>query len=348
MRSEKKNNKRKKKKRIGEIILSIAILLAIFIGGVAGYYGSQLTSFLDGISDSSNGQDPESIEITQQLEDVEPFAALILGTDVEDGGTSRSDTIIVVTVNPEEESTKIISIPRDTIVTMPDGTTEKINAAFARGGPLLARSMVGNYLDIPIEFYATMDFRGLVELVDAVGGVTVDSDLEFTENNYMDRGNPIQIEEGVQTLNGAEALGYARMRKQDPRGDFGRQERQQEVIIEVLDELASFETVTNLNSILSAIQPYLRTNATGQQMLAIAGNYSNAIQDIEQLSLDGEARNEYFPHYGFEVYVWEAYDESLEEIQTELKNHLKLDENGNSQTEFDEETQEVKPSTSLQ
>jgi len=347
MRSEKNQNKRKNRKRIGEIILSIAILLAIFIGGAFGYYASQVTSFLDGISEGSD-QDPESLEITQQLEDVEPFAALVLGTDVEEAETSRSDTIIVVTVNPEEESTKMISIPRDTIVTLPDGRTEKINAAYATGGPQLAREMVGEYLDIPIEFYATMDFRGLVELVDAVGGVTVDSELEFTENNYMDRGNPIHIEEGVQTLNGAEALGYARMRKQDPRGDFGRQERQQEVMIEVLDELASFETVTNLNNILNAIQPYLRTNATTRQMFAIAGNYSNAVNDIEQLSLTGEARYEYFPHYGFEVYVWEAYQESLEEIQSDLQTHLELDDNGNPQIEFDEETQEVQPSTSIQ
>jgi LCP family protein required for cell wall assembly len=346
MRSKKHVRKKLNKKRVFETLLSIGILLAIFFGGVTGYYGSKIGSFLDGISaDSDGSDDPQSIEITQQLEDLEPFSALILGTDVEDGGASRSDTIIVATVNPKSKDVKLVSIPRDARVTLPDGTPEKINAAHATGGPSLTREMVSSYLDIPIEFYATMDFRGLVELVDAVGGVTVDSDLEFTENNYIDGSNPVEIQEGVQTLNGAEALGYARMRKKDPQDDFGRQQRQQEVIIEVLNELASFNTITNLTDVLNSVEPYLETNATSQQMLAIAGNYSSVASNIEQLTLDGFAYNEYFPHYGLEVYVWEPYDESLAEVQGELQEHLELD-NKNKFKDSKTKIESVHPSSS--
>lgn len=346
MRSKKYTNKKAKRKRIWQTILSIVILLAIFLGGTMGYYGSKVGSFLDGIStDEAGAEDPENIELTRRLEDLEPFSALILGTDVVDQGSARSDTIIVATVNPKENDMKLVSIPRDTIITLPNTSTadpddvfvEKINAAFSSGGPELAQEVIGEYLDIPIDFYATMDFRGLVELVDAVDGITVNSELEFTEDNYMDKSNPIHIREGLQTLNGAEALGYARMRKQDPRGDFGRQDRQQEVIMEVLDKLMSFNTITNLTEVLNAIQPYLETNATSAQMLAIAGNYASAAGDIEQLTLNGESRNAYFPHYGFEVYVWEPYDESLEEVQTELREHLELDTGTeiNSNTELE-------------
>lgn len=326
MRSEKKIHKQIKRKRILETILSIVLLFAILLGGATGYYGSKITSFLDGISsDTADPADPDVLKITQRIEDLEPFSALILGTDVVDEGTSRSDTIIVATVNPKEESLKMVSLPRDTIITLPNGVTEKMNAIYSVGGPILAREMIGDYLDIPIEFYATMDFRGLVELVDAVDGITIDSELAFTESNYVDPSNRIEIQEGVQTLDGAEALGYARMRKQDPRGDFGRQDRQQEVIIEVLDELISFNSIANLTDILNAIQPYLQTNATSGQMLGIAGNYSGALKDVEQLQLDGLARNEYFPHYGFEVYVWEPSEESLAEVQHELRTHLDLE-----------------------
>ena len=231
----------------------------------------------------------------------------------------------MATVNPKEENMKLISIPRDTLITLPDGTTEKINAAFATGGAPLAREIIGEYLDIPIQFYATMDFRGLVELVDAVDGITIDSNLEFTQSDYMDGSTPVHIQGGLQTLDGAEALAYARMRKEDPEGDFGRQKRQQEVMMEVLDELVSFDTIANLSGVLNAIQPHLTTNATSNQMLAIAGNYASAAGNIEQLSLDGAARNEFFPHYGFEVYVWEPYAESLIEVQNELREHLELD-----------------------
>lgn len=326
MRSEKNIHKKIKRKRILETIFSIVILLAIFAGGATGYYGSKLVSFLDGISsDTADPTDPDTLQVTKRIEDLEPFSALILGTDVEDGGTSRSDTIIVATVNPKEESLKMVSLPRDTVVTLPNGVTEKMNAIYAVGGPILTREMIGEYLDIPIEFYATMDFKGLVELVDAVDGITVDSDLAFTVSNFVNPSNRIEIKEGVQTLDGAGALGYARMRKEDPRGDFGRQDRQQEVIIEVLNELVSFNSITNITNILSSIQPYLQTNATSGQMLGIAGNYSSALNDVEQLQLEGLARNEYFPHYGLEVYVWEPYAESLAEVQHELRTHLELE-----------------------
>ncbi len=331
-RSEKYTNKKHKRKRVFETILSVIILLAIFSGVWTGYYGSKITSFLDGIhADPSEIESPETLEMTRKIEDLEPFSALILGVDVADEGASRTDTIIAMTVNPEEESVKMVSIPRDTLVTLPNGQMEKINAAYATGVPntphsnaLNAMEAVGDFLNIPIQFYATMDFDGLVELVDAVGGITVNADFAFSETDYVNSGEKVYIEEGIQTLDGAEALGYARMRKRDPRGDFGRQERQREVIVEVLNELVSFNTVTNLTSILNAIQPHLKTNVTSNQMLAIASNYSGALKDIEQLEILGYDGSEYFPHYGHNVYVWEPYDESLKEVQYELRKHLEL------------------------
>lgn len=334
MRSEKHTKRKYNRKRVFETILSLLILLAIFSGALTGYYGSKIVSFLDGISSETSNEpsDPDTIEVTRKIEDLEPFSGLILGLDVEDDGSSRSDTIIVVTVNPEEESVKMVSIPRDTLVTLPNGQLEKINAAYATGNSSIpngpannAMEAVGEFLDIPIQFFATMDFDGLVELVDAVGGITVDADFAFTQSDYVNRGETIRIQEGIQTLNGAEALGYARMRKRDPRGDFGRQGRQREVIVEVLNELVSFNTVTNLSSILNAIQPYLNTNATPNQMLSIATNYTDAVNDIDQLEINGYDGTEYFPHYGHNVYVWQPYQESLTEVQYELRKHLELD-----------------------
>lgn len=328
MRSDEEKKLKSRRKRIVENIVAFFILGAIFIGGVTGYYGSKIFSFMDTITvEETVASKDDSLETLKNLEEAEPFAALILGTDVVEEGQARSDTIIVVTVNPEEESMKMLSVPRDTLVTLPNGLLEKINAAYATGGAVLSMTMIEEMLNIPIDFYATMDFRGLVELVDAVGGITVDSELEFTEDNYMDRQNPIYIQEGMQKLDGAEALGYARMRKQDPRGDFGRQDRQKEVIVEVLNELVSLNTITNLTDILNSVSPYLRTNVLTNQMLTIAANYPGVINDIEQLSMEGVASETYFPHYGLNVYVWEPYQESLWEVSNELRGHLGLEEN---------------------
>src|SRR5699024_11217849 len=100
----------------------------------------------------------------------------------------------------------------------------------------------------------------------------VDSNNTYTKNNYRTQSEPVEIIEAKQHLNGEEALAYARMRKKDPRGDLGRQARQQEVVINILEQLSSFNTVTNLTSILNSIEPYLNTNATGSQMISVASN----------------------------------------------------------------------------
>lgn len=327
MRSEKNTKKKQTRNRkVFQIVLAVFLLLALAFGGLAGFYGSKLLSFLDGISQPEEEMvdEEEANQLSKHVEDAEPFAALILGTDIEEEGESRTDTIILVTVNPKKESMKLVSIPRDTLVYLPSphNITEKINAAYSFGGPRLTRDMISNLFDIPIDFYATMDFRGLVELVDAVGGITVHSDFAFTESNFVDYSEPIQIQEGTQTLDGAEALGYARMRKQDPRGDFGRQDRQREVVVALLNELVSFNTVSNLDNILSAVAPYLKTNASPGQMFSIANNYSDALNDVQTLTLDGLAGNEYFPHYELVVWVWEPYPESLTYVSNELQEHL--------------------------
>lgn len=318
MRSKKHYKKeRRSRKIIYETLISLAILFAILLGTVSGYYGSKVFSFLDDISEDSVPDDPETLENTQQLKKLEPFSVLILGTDVVEDGVARSDTMIVATVNPTTEDMKLVSVPRDTFVTLPGGRESKINAAFSAGGPLLAKEIVSDYLDIPIDFYASMDFEGLVELVDAVNGVDVYSDLEFTEGSEF-------IEQGDQRLNGEEALAYARMRKDDPRGDFGRQDRQKEVIVSILDQLNSALSITKLTSILDAIGPHLKTNASKDQMFEIAFNYSSALNNIDQLTLEGEGTSRYFPSYDLNLYIWEADEEELIKTTNELKRHLNM------------------------
>lgn len=322
MRSQKQSQKKKVNKT--NVFLGLFFTLIVCLGLVFGYYGSQVMQFLDVISvtDEEDDDSVDSLEFARKLDDLEPFSILILGLDADDGGDRRADTIIVATVNPQSNDIKMVSVPRDTLVTLANGNLEKINAAYPTGGAILTRSMVSDVLDIPIHFYASLDFEGLVELVDAVGGVTVDSELDFTEGDYTNKGETIHIREGKQTLGGAEALAYSRMRKQDPLGDFGRQARQQEIIIQTLDELASINTIANLSDILDAVGNHLTTNATTKQMFTIATNYSDAVKNVEQLTIEGDSSRTYFPHYGFDVYTWEPFDDSLYEVQETLKNHL--------------------------
>lgn len=315
MRSYKYQKKQRSKKIFLETLLSLTLLFAVFLGAVSGYYGSKVLTFLDNISENTIENEPETLENTQQLKSLDPFSVLILGTDIEEDGIVRSDSIIVATINPTTESMKMVSIPRDTFVTLPNGRDEKINAAYATGGPFLAREMVSDYLDIPIDFYASLNFDGLVELVDAVDGVTVNSERAFTEGAEF-------IGKGRQELDGDAALAYARMRKKDPRGDFGRQDRQKEVIVGILEKLNSAQSIPRLTSILDSVSPYLKTNASSDQMIEIALNYHPALNSIEQLTLEGEGDSLYFPSYGKNLYIWRANDEALTQTSNQLKRHL--------------------------
>lgn len=321
LRQDRHKEKNKNNKLIKRIILGIVLFLFLLVGTGAGYYIASLSSFFNEISDSSgeiNAQD-------YRLNDAEPFSVLLLGLDHASSG-NQTDTIMVATVNPEQESINLVSIPRDTVVYSETGAVERINAMYAIGGVEHITDVVEDMLEIPISFYAIADFQALIDIVNAVGGITVNSDFSFTVQDSEENSGAIEIEEGVQDLNGEEALGYARMRDQDPRGDFGRQERQREVISAILDELVSLNTLTNFNNILTSVAPHVQTNITGRQSLMIAANYRDATNNVNSLSIGGAADTMYFPHYGFNVYVYRPSQESLEEVRQELQEHLDIED----------------------
>lgn len=334
MRAENKSTKKKKNRYVWtkRILIALAVFLPLGFGILAGYYGHQLQSFFTEIQGEE--QEPElGHGVTDEmLRNGQPFSVLLLGVDEREGDVGRADTMMVATVNPEQGNVKLVSIPRDTLIELSgtNGQLDKINATYAYDGTPYVIETVEDYLEIPITFYAQINFQGLVDLVDAVGGITVDSDLAFKVQDSEENSNAIEIKVGVQQLNGEEALGYARMRKEDPRGDWGRQERQREVIQSLMNELISLKTFANFNPILRAIAPNLETNLQPNQMWAVARKYRHTAQNIDTLTLDGAADYIYFPAYGQEVYVWVPHEEVLTSIQTELQTHLELDESTES------------------
>lgn len=333
MRSQKHTHRKKRNKWIRRIIYSVVLIVFFILGTGVGYYGSEISRFLGDVSRNTPEELQDTSEQDARLEELHPFSVLLMGLD-DTGDTRRSDTLIVATINPNVDSVKLVSIPRDTLITLPNSDRqEKINALYTIYGVSGTIDFVEDYMDIPISYYATLNFDGLVDLVNAVGGITVDAPFSFTVQDSNENMDAIQIEEGIQTVDGEHALGYARMRKQDPRGDWGRQERQREVIQSLADELLSFDTFANFSSILDAIRNNLQTNLSGRQIWTIANNYTEAAQNVETLEIAGAADTVYFPRYGLDLYVWEPYEESLEEIKTELREHLELSDSTGSQDE---------------
>lgn len=251
-----------------------------------------------------------------QLEQVEPFSILLLGVDQRKNDRGRSDTIIVMTVNPNKKSIEMVSIPRDTRTEIVGkGFEDKINHAYAFGGVEMSIDTVENFLDIPIDYFIQINMEGFKDIVDAVGGVTIDNDFEFT---YEGEHFPV----GKIELNGEQALKYSRMRYEDPRGDFGRQQRQRKIIEQVIKEGASLNTLTNYGDIFKALGKNVRTNLTFDEMISIQKSYKQAAQKIEQHQIKGQGTRIN------NIYYYVVPNEEKQKLQTLLKEHLEIERKG--------------------
>ena len=249
------------------------------------------------------------------LNNKDSFSILLMGVDTGDLGrtdTGRSDAIMVATVSPEDNKTQIVSIPRDTYMEIVGyGTFDKINHAYAFGGPAMSMDSLEKYLDIPIDHYAAINLKGIQDLVNAVGGVTVNNDLAFTsDGKSFDIG---QIE-----LNGEEALAFVRMRYDDPNGDYGRQERQRLVIQGIMQKLISINSMTKYQSILDALSDNMKTDMDFSTMQTIALDYRDAFSTIQMDQLQGEG----FMQDG--VSYQRVSDEELARVQAELRDQMGL------------------------
>jgi polyisoprenyl-teichoic acid--peptidoglycan teichoic acid transferase len=313
------NKQHIKKKRFwlriaGVIALSIMIGAGIYLYTIYSSVSKAVETMHEPIDRKTTDQrkniaHAESDEVND--EEWKPFSVLMLGVDARPGDKGRSDTMIVMTVNPEQNSTKMVSIPRDTRTQIVGkGFDDKINHAYAFGGAQMSIETVEQFLDIPIDYFVQVNMEGFEDIVNAVGGVLVDNTLTFSQGGY-------DFQEGEIELNGNEALAYVRMRKEDPNGDFGRQQRQRQVIQGVINKGRSLSSITKLDEILDTLSKNVKTNLTLREMADIQKHYKNASKDIQQLQLKGSGTTI------DKIYYQIIPEEEKQHIQNELKNHLK-------------------------
>ncbi|HEY9852819.1 MAG TPA: LCP family protein [Leptolyngbyaceae cyanobacterium] len=199
----------------------------------------------------------------------------------------RSDTMLLVRINPEDNSVKILSIPRDTRVENSELSIKKINQANADGGPALAAKIVSNTLnEVPVDRYVRVTTDAFKELVDLVGGIEVfvPSKMEYVDNTQHLN---INLEPGWQVLNGEQAEQFARFRH-DENGDIGRVQRQQALIKALRERLTSPTTLPRLPQLMRIMQRYVDTNIDLEEMLALA-NFALKLDktDVQMVMLPG-------------------------------------------------------------
>lgn len=181
----------------------------------------------------------------------------------------RTDTLLLVRVNPEDKTLRVMSIPRDTRVQIPGYGMAKINHANVEGGPaLVAQTIADNLGNVQIDRYVRVNTAAFREIVDIVGGIEVEVPhrMEYTDQT---QGLYIDLYPGWQTLNGDQAEQFARFRS-DGAGDIGRVQRQQILLKALRERLTSPTVVPSLPQAIRVAQRYVDTNLTLEEMLALA------------------------------------------------------------------------------
>ncbi len=202
---------------------------------------------------------------------------LLLGIDDGDSEAAetepkRTDAIILLSVDPQNNKVAVLSIPRDTKVVLPGHKDpEKINAAYAYGGAVMAKQTVANLLRVPIHYYALANWRGFIDVVNLIGGVDlyVDKDMYY-EDPYADL--VIDIKHGYQHMDGETAGKYVRFRK-DELGDIGRVQRQQKFLKAAAEQMFSVQNVTKISSLLAVLDKYVETDLNTLTMLKAANSF---------------------------------------------------------------------------
>ncbi len=273
----------------------------------------------------------------------EPFTILLMGVDSEEEGLSKNtvangDSLILVTFNPNTLNATMLSIPRDSYVPIAcwSGNPEnKITHAAAYGTDCMMDT-IENYFDVTIDYYAKINFKGLVSLVDTLGGITVEVPQDLCTDN-SNREGEVCISAGLQTLNGEQALVLARNRKQLTGGDLDRGLNQQLVIQGILNKVKDMKSINQVMDVLNTVTNNLDTNFTEQQILSfydIAKDImNNSLQkddadliNIEQLYLDGTGQMIYDERSRMVLWDYVPNTASRDDIVKAMKVNLEQEE----------------------
>ena len=286
----------------------------------------------------------------------EPFTILLMGVDSEKENLADSsfngDSLMVITFNPKTLSSTILSIPRDSYVPIAcfaGQRKNKITHAAWQGESCMQKT-IENFLDIDIDYYVKINFKGVVKLVDTLGGIKVDVPYSLCEQNSSRQwgSNTVYIEKGLQTLNGEQALAYSRNRHPNPSmcsskwtnytsNDFIRGQHQQEVVQALLNKFKDIKDLNTVYNLLDTISSSMSTNMSTEQILSLynilkdvakkAGS-STELSDvlgIQKLYLSGkDARIVDYGGTNLSLYNYVLYDESVKAVSDAMKVNLGL------------------------
>lgn len=316
----------KRKKNAGKRLamkISLLVLVSAFLVVVA--YGISLKNKAADAADKAYEAVENRDKSELRAEAVKPItdnvSILLMGVDESDkrvdDGKGRSDAILVATLNNKEKTVKLVSIPRDSYVYIPDiGKKDKITHAHAFGGTRGTIETVEGMLDIPIDYYVKMNFNAFIEVVDALGGINLDVNIpkplvELDENDQR----VIELNPGEdQHLDGKHALALARTRKID--SDVERGKRQQDILHAILKETASVKSITKYGDVIDAVGNNMKTNMKFDEMTSFLEYVKSGVPEVDMVTLEGQ------DDMSTGTYYWLLNDDSLDQLKQDIQIHL--------------------------
>lgn len=277
--------------------LGITCLVLLLLGGAGMAYGFHFLKNVEEETYEPLEHVTVSEEVTEHKKEHEVINVALFGVDsrVDKYTNTRSDAIMVLSYNPQQKSVTVSSIVRDTFAFIDqDHGYQKINHAYAYGGPSLAVRTINQNFDLDIQKYVTVNFNVVQTFIDKIGGVEVTiKDYEFNEINRVIREMqsegvfqtaPTLTYTGTQTLNGQQAVAYMRIRKVG-NGDFERMERQRRIIELSLQKALSMN-VLKLTSLVNDLLPYIKTNLTAAELIELGTQVlKSGLEEVNQLQL---------------------------------------------------------------
>lgn len=270
VRVRKKRKKHGKAKKIVLIVLAVLVVLCVAVGAAVALYMNSISDSMKMDSQQQSELDSVLTESTVQ----EPYYVLLLGSDArETDTTSRSDTMILVRIDANVGKATLVSIPRDTKVEIEGHGTQKINAAYAFGGPAGAVQAVENLSGIEISHYAEIHFDELETAVDQLGGIWVDVPVSNNQTGSSNTG--VELNAGMQRLNGEQALAFARERYGYNEGDFQRAENQRILVQALADTILSLSP-TELPGAVQSLASCISTDYDINELITLAQTFQQA------------------------------------------------------------------------
>ncbi|WP_253287352.1 LCP family protein [Clostridium bornimense] len=259
-------------KKIVLWILGVLLSLTVVAVGGTFFYVKHMIGKVDHVKIKKDDLGINE-EIEEKYGDIRNIA--LYGIDAEEGKAGRSDSIMILTVDTKNNKLKLTSIMRDSYVNIADHGYDKINHAYAFGGPELAMRTLNENFDLNVKEFMAVNFTSMPEIIDKLGGVNID--ITDEEIQYI----PGITSAGTQKLTGKQALAYARIRYATG-GDYKRTERHRTVLTAIFNEMKS-KPVSQYPSLASDFLPYVRTNISSNEMLSLMGDIGTLMSgNLEQ------------------------------------------------------------------